>query len=167
MSEAIVWQELSEYVVTRELNDRMRRFLAAYTAVLDRAGDPNSTGKMGVWISGFFGSGKSHFLKVLGYLLQNRQVHDPHAGSQHRSVELFQDKLADPMLFGDLKRAAAQPLQRIQITHFLVSLFLPLCYVCVLSCAQRQRSAGPWPTGVDWRDIVDGDWKAGEWSVKN
>jgi len=33
--------------------------------------------------------------------------------------------------------------------------------------AQRQRSAGPWPTGVDWRDIVDGDWKTGEWSVKN
>jgi len=109
MSEAIVWQELSEYVVTRELNDRMRRFLAAYTAVLDRAGDPNSTGKMGVWISGFFGSGKSHFLKVLGYLLANREVLDPHAGSQHKAVELFQEKLADPMLFGDLKRAAAQP----------------------------------------------------------
>ena len=33
--------------------------------------------------------------------------------------------------------------------------------------SERQRSAGPWPTGVDWRDIVDGDWKAGEWSVKN
>ena len=32
---------------------------------------------------------------------------------------------------------------------------------------QRQRSAGPWPTGVDWKDIVDGDWNAGEWSVKN
>ena len=113
MSEAIVWQELSEYVVTRELNDRMRRFLGAYTAVLDHAADPNSTDKMGVWISGFFGSGKSHFLKVLGYLLANRQVHDPHAhpqsSSQHRSVDMFKDKLADPMLFGDLKRAAAQP----------------------------------------------------------
>ena len=33
--------------------------------------------------------------------------------------------------------------------------------------AQRQRSAGPWPTGEDWRVIVVGNWKAGEWSVKN
>lgn len=109
MSEAIIWQELSEYVVTRELNDRLRRFLTTYTSVIDNSGDPNSTGKMGVWISGFFGSGKSHFLKVLGYLLGNREVHDPHAGSQHRPVEMFQSKLTDPMLYADLKRAADQP----------------------------------------------------------
>jgi len=29
------------------------------------------------------------------------------------------------------------------------------------------RSAGPWPTDGDWRDIVVGDWKTEEWSVKN
>ena len=58
---------------------------------------------MGIWISGFFGSGKSHFLKVLSYLLQNRpHVHD---GESKHAVEFFQSKVKDAMLFGDIKRA--------------------------------------------------------------
>ena len=57
-------QELEEYVVTRELQKHFARFLQAYTDGLDRPTD-----RIGVWISGFFGSGKSHFLKMLSYLL--------------------------------------------------------------------------------------------------
>ena len=63
--ETNVAQELEEYVVTRELQRHFADFFAAY-----KKGIQGTTPKMGVWISGFFGSGKSHFLKILSYLLR-------------------------------------------------------------------------------------------------
>src|SRR5690625_5327919 len=54
-----VYQELQEYVVTRELHEHFAKFYDNYTASID-----GQTDKVGVWISGFFGSGKSHFLKI-------------------------------------------------------------------------------------------------------
>lgn len=66
---ALAIQELSEYVVTEELRGHFDTFLSAYTRAFD-----NPTGKMGVWISGFFGSGKSHFLKMLSYLLSGKEA---------------------------------------------------------------------------------------------
>ena len=56
--EASIKQELSEYVVTRELQRHFADFFESYTAAIDVPTD-----RVGVWISGFFGSGKSHFLK--------------------------------------------------------------------------------------------------------
>ena len=67
--DANVSEELAEYVVTRELQKHFADFYAAY-----KKGIVGTTPKMGVLISGFFGSGKSHFLKILSYLLENRQV---------------------------------------------------------------------------------------------
>ena len=55
--ETNVAQELEEYVVTRELQRHFADFFAAY-----KKGIQGTTPKMGVWISGFFGSGKSHVL---------------------------------------------------------------------------------------------------------
>ena len=62
-------QELEEYVVTRELQKHFADFFSGY-----KRGIVGTTDKMGVWISGFFGSGKSHFLKILSYLLANKVV---------------------------------------------------------------------------------------------
>jgi len=100
-----VWQELDEFVITRELDKHFRKFLSAYLNVLDNPRDPAVTGKMGVWISGFFGSGKSHFLKVLSYLLGNR-MHS-YEGNTKKPVDFFEGKVEDAMLFGDIKRAVA------------------------------------------------------------
>ena len=62
-----VKQELEEYVVTRELQKHFATFFSNY-----KQGIIGHTDKMGVWISGFFGSGKSHFLKIISYILENK-----------------------------------------------------------------------------------------------
>ena len=92
-----VKQELEEYVVTRELQKHFAEFFSAY-----KKGILGNTDKMGVWISGFFGSGKSHFLKILSYLLENRVVEGK------RAIDYFieDNKIADSMVLADMKLAA-------------------------------------------------------------
>ena len=65
LNESVVWQELDEYVVTRELDRHFRAFLSSYLGAIDNPNDPIIASRMAVWISGFFGSGKSHFIKIL------------------------------------------------------------------------------------------------------
>lgn len=98
-----VWQELDEYVITRELDQHLRSFFESYLAALDNP--QAASGRVGVWISGFFGSGKSHFLKILSYLLENKRVSN--AGESRHAIDFFERKIADPMLAADIKRAVA------------------------------------------------------------
>ncbi len=67
--EQILVDEISEYVVTDSIRSR-------FTAILDRyAETPNLPHEgVGVWVSGFYGSGKSSFAKYLGLALENRSV---------------------------------------------------------------------------------------------
>ena len=64
-----VYEELTEYVVTAEIAEALESVLKNYVRSFS-----NPTNKMGMWVSGFFGSGKSHFLKILSYILANRMV---------------------------------------------------------------------------------------------
>lgn len=67
--EAVVHEEISDYVVTPGIRDYYRRVLA------DIAEAPKTLSEgVGIWVSGFFGSGKSAFAKNLGYVLENRTV---------------------------------------------------------------------------------------------
>ncbi len=64
-----VHAELAEYVATGRIKTEYERLFAAMAAA------PKSPNEgVGVWISGFFGSGKSSFAKNLGYVLANRTV---------------------------------------------------------------------------------------------
>lgn len=87
--------EVEEYILTNEVAKRLESFLDAYN---------NYAGANGVWVSGFFGSGKSHLLKMLSLLLENRQIEGDAA------LELFLPKCGDnQILRGDLQRAAGIP----------------------------------------------------------
>ena len=105
LDESSVWQELEEFVVTRELNLYLERFFTSYVQAMDRTGDSDVAGSIGVWVSGFFGSGKSHFIKVLSYLLANEN--HTFAGQTRRAVDFFEPKIKDAMLRGDIQRAVA------------------------------------------------------------
>lgn len=95
-------QELDEYVVTRELQRHFATFFKAYGDAIDVPTD-----KIGVWISGFFGSGKSHFLKMLSYLLENRQIGGKSA------IRYFDGKIVDPMVEAAMERACSVSTQAI------------------------------------------------------
>jgi len=93
--EASLRLEIEEYVLTNEVEKRLESFLDAYN---------NYEGANGVWVSGFFGSGKSHLLKMLALLLENRQIDGASA------LDLFLPKCGDnEILRGDLKLAVAIP----------------------------------------------------------
>ena len=67
--ERVIAAELDEYVATAHILNELEAVLDAYQESIN---DPNET--CTVWVSGFFGSGKSSWAKVLGYLLGNPTV---------------------------------------------------------------------------------------------
>src|ERR1700720_2400224 len=85
-----VHSEITEYVATDSIREQYHGLLKA---VAEAPSDPNES--VGVWVSGFFGSGKSSFAKNLGYALQNRTV----LGGKF--ADLFKRQLEDTSI-GDL-----------------------------------------------------------------
>lgn len=101
-----VFVELDEYVITKELDRHFRSFFDTYIPVIKNR-NPAVARKIGVWVSGFFGSGKSHFIKILSYLLENRSVEKN--GRSHLAIDFFKDKINDPLLFAEIDGAVAKP----------------------------------------------------------
>ena len=82
-----VHAEITEYVGTDSIRDQYFHLLKA---VAEAPTEPHES--VGVWVSGFFGSGKSSFAKNLGFALQNRTV----LGSKF--ADLFKKQLDDPRI---------------------------------------------------------------------
>jgi hypothetical protein len=96
-------REVNEYVVTTELRKHFINFFNYYDDAFTQP-----TNDIGVWISGFFGSGKSHFLKMLSYILENKEINGV------RTVERFRKKFDDdPGTFMLIDRATQGPTETI------------------------------------------------------
>lgn len=84
VAEEILRDEIEEYIATGTIKKYFRNVLGAYR---DALGHP--TEGIGIWISGFFGSGKSSFAKMLGLAIANRQI----AGQP--AARRFADRVGD------------------------------------------------------------------------
>lgn len=93
--------EIREYVVTDKIERELKRIFDTFTHVSEtlRRGGP-ARDVMGIWASGFFGSGKSHLAKVLGHILHNTPLDD--GGSEH-CIDAFVKHLSDSPAGRDLR----------------------------------------------------------------
>ncbi|MFA6931313.1 MAG: BREX system P-loop protein BrxC, partial [Lentisphaeria bacterium] len=64
-SEHEIQQEIESYIVTEGIGRHLYNFTNQFTSNIKETG---------VWLSGFYGSGKSYFGKMLGYILDNRTI---------------------------------------------------------------------------------------------
>jgi hypothetical protein len=131
----IVRQEIRDYVVTNSIKRHMVGLLDRY------AETPNKPHEgIGVWVSGFFGSGKSSFAKVLGYAVGNRIVDGARAAAllAERAnddktkllLDLINEKIATHTVVFDISTArsirhSGQPLTEIMYSALLRSLGYP------------------------------------------
>lgn len=83
MEEYYIDQEINEYEFTPGITKNVFKFLNAVAT--------KKEGKTGVWISGYYGSGKSHFIKYLFYCLNNK--------FKDQAIKRFEDsiKRLDPL----------------------------------------------------------------------
>ena len=98
----IIEQEVKEYVVTSELKKHFSKFFNEYGETMD-----TPTNNVGVWITGFFGSGKSHFLKMLSYLLENKEINGK------KTIDYFEDKFDDELSFMNIRKCTQVPTETI------------------------------------------------------
>ncbi|GAB4318345.1 MAG: hypothetical protein Kow0069_21410 [Promethearchaeota archaeon] len=84
-----LWTEFDEFVVTEELLKYTYEFFKAF----DESGGPFGEPIWPVWLQGFYGSGKSHFSKVIGYVLQNSEIVDPSNLDRYTTATLFAERV--------------------------------------------------------------------------
>jgi hypothetical protein len=93
LSQAELRNELEDYVVTEVIEKYLLDCLEHYTDARQK-----ETDRVGIWISGYVGSGKSHFAKILGLVTENPQVEGRSA------IDRFRPRLATCRAARELER---------------------------------------------------------------
>jgi len=96
-AESGIADEIDEYVATDHIRDQMEAVLEEYQETIN-----NPSERTNVWVSGFFGSGKSSFAKMLGYLAEN-----PSIGGR-TALERFTERVDAPRIEALLNVAYSQ-----------------------------------------------------------
>ena len=79
--------EISEYVVTESIEEQFQKLLD----LMQRGMEAGGENEVGVWVSGFYGSGKSSFTKYLGFAFDSQKTID---GTSF--LTLLKDRLEQP-----------------------------------------------------------------------
>ncbi len=85
--EARLKSEISEYIVTESIEEQLEKLLSRMQAAMDAGG----SNEVGVWVSGFYGSGKSSFTKYLGLAFDDQVTVEGQPFLRH-----LQDRLHKP-----------------------------------------------------------------------
>ncbi len=104
-----LFADFDEYVLTDHLAKDYATVLEPIVIAAKPPGE--DTNKVGIWVSGFFGSGKSHFAKIAGHLLADSEVDG--TGETARSMFrrlLRQGKPADDTVAELLQQASTYQL---------------------------------------------------------
>ncbi len=98
-----ILQEIDEYVITREIKKHLDKLIEGYSESIEAVKRKNNYPYNGVWISGYFGSGKSHLLKMLAYLFENKEVEGKKLSS------IFIDKIEAGIARANFEKIFAVP----------------------------------------------------------
>jgi len=89
--------EITEYIVTESIEEQFRKLLDKMQLAMESGGQH----EIGVWVSGFYGSGKSSFTKYLGLAFDQRATVDGLSFLKH-----LQDRMTSPQVKAQLATVA-------------------------------------------------------------
>lgn len=127
--ESTVYEEITEYVATDSIKEN-------YTTILNAIAKSQTSQdeSYAVWISGFFGSGKSSFAKNLGYIISNpiiqgqsaselfkKQIHDKKISDY---IDLINLKIPAEVIMFDVSADKAVKKSTERLTEIIYSVFL-------------------------------------------
>lgn len=92
-SEGEIQQELESYIITEGISRHLSLFTNQFTSNIKETG---------VWISGFYGSGKSYFGKMLGYIIENPLINGTSA--RDRFIPRLKGILNESLLENDIRK---------------------------------------------------------------